>query len=69
MSASPWAVALFIALLVVGHALGFDTTSSTAITWLFLLYVPAWFACSYWWDKHQNGKRLKREKSRNNVHA
>lgn len=64
MSANPGAVVLFIALILIGQGLGFDATSSAAITWMFLLYVPGWLVCSYWWDKRRKEKQRAREHQR-----
>ena len=60
MEANPWAVVIFVGILLGLHGLGVDSTKPPIFGALFLGFVPVWILCGMLWDRVTIGRADRR---------
>ncbi len=56
MQANPWAVVVFVGILLGLHGLGVDSTKPGTFGPLFLGFIPVWILCGMLWDRGTIGR-------------
>ena len=56
MQANPWAVVVFVGILLGLYGLGVDSTKPPIFGALFLGFIPVWILCGMLWDRVTIGR-------------
>ncbi|MDC3001972.1 hypothetical protein OA174_05175 [Actinomycetota bacterium] len=60
LEANPWAVVIFVGVLLGLHGLGVDSTKPGTFGALFLGFIPVWLLCGMLWDRVTIGRASRR---------
>ena len=60
MQANPWAVVVFVVILLGLHGMGVDSTKPGTFGALFLGFLPMWLLCGMLWDRLTIGRADRR---------